>query len=219
MLEDHKANDMTHPPILDWSETTRWYDENAKAFAEGANALDTSDYTETFLKGLPQGARILDAGCGTGRDARQFLAQGYKVGAFDPSAAMCAATQEATRGAVIPRVMGFADYADPAGSWDGIWAMASLLHLPRAEIAPTVARLLTSLAPGGRLFICLKHGSGERVDERGRPMSFMTEGEMQEMLIATAPQDARIEIWRKDSIASDGHAQAWTNAIVHLRHS
>ena len=76
--------------------TLDYYDRNADAFtARTINDDLTSEY-DAFLKHLPPGGHILDAGCGSGRDTRHFLDMGYHVTAFDGSIEMAARATEHT---------------------------------------------------------------------------------------------------------------------------
>jgi ubiquinone/menaquinone biosynthesis C-methylase UbiE len=119
-------------PILDWSNTADWYDRNAGAFSAGAAKGTTSNLCRTFLEGLPAGARVLDAGCGTGRDAAFMKSLNYNVFGIDPSAEMIKATRAAVPGISL-RQIGFNEFHDGPGTWHAIWAMASMLHVPRAQ--------------------------------------------------------------------------------------
>jgi 2-polyprenyl-3-methyl-5-hydroxy-6-metoxy-1,4-benzoquinol methylase len=60
-----------------------YYDDHADQFVRGTLAVDMAELYKPFLEHVPAGGRILDAGCGSGRDTRAFLAQGYEVVAMD----------------------------------------------------------------------------------------------------------------------------------------
>ena len=68
--------------------STEFYNINAKDFYERTVSLDIKNLYEPFLERIEKGAHILDAGCGSGRDTKYFLDQGYKVSAFDASSEM-----------------------------------------------------------------------------------------------------------------------------------
>ena len=76
--------------------STEFYNINAKDFYERTVSLDIKNLYEPFLERIEKGAHILDAGCGSGRDTKYFLEQGYKVTAFDGSHAMAQLASELT---------------------------------------------------------------------------------------------------------------------------
>ena len=141
--------------------TIATYDRDAATYALATRGLDVSPERAAFLALLPERARILDAGCGSGRDTLAFRDMGHEVSAFDASHGL-AAQAGALTGLPI-RVMRFQDL-DDEGCHDGIWAMSSLLHVPSAELDKVFGRLHRALVPGGVLFCCFKDGDGERRD-------------------------------------------------------
>ena len=87
---------------------------------------------QRFLACLPAGAAILDFGCGSGRDAKAFLELGFSVEASDGSEELCRRASELT-GIPVKRML-FSELS-AADRYDGIWACASILHLPRFQCA------------------------------------------------------------------------------------
>lgn len=96
--------------------------------AGDTGALNMSALHDRFLRHVPPGCRILDAGCGVGRDALAFAGPGYAVVAFDASAEMVRLTRERVAGQAEVLHMRFEDVAWRE-EFDGIWACASLLHV------------------------------------------------------------------------------------------
>lgn len=192
-----------------------WYDRNAADFIRGSATLNTSRTVDRFLDGLAAGSRVLDAGCGSGRDARIFSERGFRTGAFDASREMVAAARALCGPDVPVRQLGFLDFADPAGSWDAIWSMAALLHLDPESLDIAVARLVAALAPGGRLYVSFKSGAGTRVDGFGRPFTDLDEPSLAALLARHAP-DARIETWHEEALSSRGDVTLWSNALLRL---
>ncbi len=74
-------------------ETVAYYDNNASAFIESTINAEVSSLYEDFEKLINPGCKILDLGCGSGRDSRYFVRHGYNVVAVDPSPVMCAHTR------------------------------------------------------------------------------------------------------------------------------
>lgn len=162
------------------SSNKSYYNQNADQFIAATLAVDMKELHRTFLRHLPIGSHILDAGCGSGRDALAFKQQGYDVSAFDVSEAM-ARHAEKLLGQEV-HVKSFADVNEHA-TYDGIWACASLLHVPIAEQSSIFARLWHALKPGGVLYCSFKRGDGEREDQGRR---------------FTDAQPEIIEFWTKD---------------------
>jgi SAM-dependent methyltransferase len=191
-----------------------WYDRNAGSFIEASLALDVSALRDRFIAPLPPGAHILDAGCGAGRDVRAFLDTGFRVTAFDASEEMCHSARNLSQGRADIRHCSFETF-DPSGvTFDAIWAMASLVHLPSVQIAPTISRLAGYLAPYGRLYTSLKEGVGEEQDAKGRHMSFLSQSALHAMLSDLPFESEPVETWVTYSPGSQGEMTAWVNGLV-----
>jgi SAM-dependent methyltransferase len=147
------------------AETVSYYDGHADAYAVATMAIDTSTQVERFAAMLPSGGRVLDAGCGAGRDLRQLAALGLDPVGIDISATLVSL---ARRSGVPVKVADFRSHAFEPQSFDGIWAMASLLHLERWELSGVLSSFSRMLRPGGVLFASVKRGSGDVRDETGR---------------------------------------------------
>lgn len=129
----------------------------------------------------PTALRILDAGCGTGRDSLVFLAGGAQVDAFDGAETMVAIASQQL--GLPVRTMRFEALDLPESTYDGIWAMASLLHVAPADLPAVLVALGRSLKPGGRLFASFKHGQGQRTDtQTGRVFTDMDYGRLAGLL-------------------------------------
>ncbi len=132
-----------------------YYNKNADSFFVGSVAADMSDVQSRFLSYVPTGGRILDAGCGSGRDSRAFLDAGYNVVSFDASEEMCRRASEYIGKSVLN--MRFEDVAYEA-EFDGIWACASLLHVPVENLPEVLKKMRRALKPGGVLYASFKYG-------------------------------------------------------------
>jgi SAM-dependent methyltransferase len=136
-----------------------YYNRNAQAFIDSSIDADVRDLYDKFLPDIPAGGRILDAGCGAGRDTLAFRGLGYLVDAFDASEEMVKYSRSLTDVDVkLDTFMSF----DSETDYDGIWACASLLHVPRTELASTIKKLFTHLKDGGLFYFSMKLGDGER---------------------------------------------------------
>lgn len=139
-----------------------YYNKNAEDFLKRTINIDMSPAYERFFKHVPAGSEVLDAGCGTGRDAKHFKDLGYQVTAFDPSAEMVRISTEIIGQPTLQ--MEFRDVGyDFEYKFDGIWANASVLHVPYEDMREILGLLYLSLKPGGVLYASFKYGTGERV--------------------------------------------------------
>lgn len=132
------------------TDTLAWYAANAATFATAADTVDLSALHAAFIARLPAGARVLDFGCGSGRDARAFVRMGCRVAALEPCEAL-ARIAESVLGFSVRH--GRVEELDDRGVYDGVWACASLLHVPVTSMREVLARLARSLVPGGVLYV------------------------------------------------------------------
>ena len=158
--------------------TLDYYNEKARAFCEDTQDVEFSAFQKAFTRHLPEGGRILDLGCGSGRDSRAFLNAGYRVTAVDGSVELCHIASEFIGQPVLCST--FQDYV-PAEVFDGIWACASLLHIPSEELTGIMARLAGSLRKGGCFYVSFKYGDFRGV-RNGRFFQNMTEESLGELL-------------------------------------
>ena len=144
-------------------DTLQFYRRNAEAYAGWAKA--PSKRLKEFLALLPQGGSVLELGCGAGNHAAQILAAGFTLRATDGSPEMV--TIAARRLGHPVETMRF-DELDAQEAYDGVWASACLLHVPRDELAGILARIHRALKPGGLFYASYKVGHGDGRDSLGR---------------------------------------------------
>ncbi|MCP2230635.1 class I SAM-dependent methyltransferase [Erwinia aphidicola] len=146
-----------------------YYQLHAQRFFSETVDVDMSELYRPFVAHLKPGARILDAGCGSGRDAKAFREMGYDVEAFDASAELVELARQHT--GLPVKQMRFEDVTE-VERYDGIWCCASLLHVPLAELPGVMTQLAKALKPGGVWYLSFKYGSGER-EKDGRRFTDM----------------------------------------------
>ena len=144
--------------------TRNTYDQNAAQIAEGFWQFELSETWDVFTQGLAQGARIVDIGCGPGRDTVQFIQRGFRAAGLDYSIGMLAEAQQRAPAPYLLGDMRAIPFAPD--SFEGAWVCASLLHLPRGDAPRVLAETRRILKPGGMLYISLKEGRGEEWDTR-----------------------------------------------------
>jgi SAM-dependent methyltransferase len=191
--------------------TLDYYNATADAFRERTKDFDLTLQYDAFLARLPVGAHILDAGCGPGRDAAVFLKRGYRVTAIDASHAM---VELATKATGLPvRLLAF-QQIDFDGDFDGVWMMASLLHVPTAEVDDVVRRLTRALKPGGVWYMSVKVGDGERRNSDGRMFYDYTPESLRELL-SRHPALALLEIYESEATTPPNWLHATVRKIAH----
>ena len=128
------------------------YDANAARFWSGTRDHDVTQNYAALLDALGNrtALRLLDFGCGPGRDLVALTALGHVVTGLDGAPAFVHMAR-ANSGCVVLEQSFFA-LALGAGAFDGVFANASLFHVPRAVLPRVLAQLFRSLVPGGALF-------------------------------------------------------------------
>lgn len=143
-----------------------YFDQNSQAYFDRSVNLDVSAQRDRFLKYLPPKAHILDAGCGSGRDAKFFKHKNYRVTAFDGSANMVALAKQHTGGMpILHKTLTEIDWQE---EFAGVWAHDVLGYIrPIHDISQGFLRLGQALKPGGILYISLRWGQREIVNSDG----------------------------------------------------
>jgi len=190
--------------------TTAYYDAHAAEFCESTASVDVSALYGPFLRELPAGGRILDAGCGSGRDSLAFLRMGYRVVSIDASQEMVAA---ATRHTGQEAMLLTFDALAFDSEFDGIWACGSLVHIARRDLNSVMARLSRALKPNGVLYMSFKHGDSERM-EGERFFNDLNET-MFETILGLHPELTPLQVWITEDLRNYRRGpQRCLNAIV-----
>ena len=142
-------------------DTLAHYEAHAEGFREGTADHDVSQNIEALLDAIDASPpfRILDFGCGPGRDLRAFLARGHDPVGLDGAAAFVRMAREASGAEVWHQDFLALDL--PEAAFDGIFANASLFHVPSQELPRVLGELYASLRPSGVLFASNPRGRNE----------------------------------------------------------
>lgn len=198
-------------PARTADDTIVWYDREASAYAADTLNRNPVELRETFVRRLPPGGVILDAGSGSGRDTLAFLKLGFDVEAFDASEELARFSSVLTSRPT--RTARFETFIGPPARYDGIWAFASLLHVREVELPDALARLSKTLKPGGWIFANFKAGHGERLDEFGRTYTDMDEPRLRRLFLDLGLW-TRIEISVQQAEAAFGTTTDWINVFA-----
>jgi SAM-dependent methyltransferase len=189
--------------------TLAFYESNAEGYFKSTIQLDMSAGYSRFLRNLPSNARILDVGSGSGRDTKYFLNHGYIVDAIDPSPSLAALSSEYT--GVQTQVLD-ALSLDEFERYDGIWACASLLHIPRSELPLALIHLARALKPNGILYASLRHGTGDITSDDGRMYTDMNP-QLLSNLLQSVDTLKLLDTWIDRGPGTHGRDVEWFNLL------
>lgn len=158
--------------------TLDYYNQKAKDFTQDTQSVDFSCIQSEFMKYLPKKGKILDLGCGSGRDSKVFIDAGYNVISVDGAIELCKIASDFLGQPVICST--FQEYK-PTENFDGIWACASLLHLQKNDILFIIAKLANYLNKGGCFYVSFKYGDFSGMNG-GRYFQNMTEDLFNELI-------------------------------------
>lgn len=191
--------------------TLNYYQNNAQTFFDGTVNVDMSTLYESFTRHLMPGAQVLDAGCGSGRDAKAFREMGYEVEAFDASSEIVSLASQ--HSGLSVKQMTFAD-VNAKERYDGIWCCASLLHVPVQELPAVMQDLANALKPGGIWYVSFKYGDSER-EKDGRRFTDMNETSLKALLEAS-PEIEIESLWTTQDKRPE-RDEIWLNALLRKR--
>jgi SAM-dependent methyltransferase len=189
--------------------TVAYYDKHAEEYARNTLGLDASPLYEPFLTLVPAGGHILDVGCGSGRDTLAFQQRGFQVMAIDASPKLARLASERTGQPVA--VLRVQDLTNE-NEFDGVWACASLLHIPSNEMDDVFARLTRALRPGGIWYMSFKLGDREEVRD-GRLFNDYTEARLRQ-LVEKQPLLTLLRVWLTEDARPERARHKWLNALV-----
>jgi len=189
-------------------QTIEYYNQQIQTFVENTLNLDMSELYKEFEVLVKPKGRILDAGCGPGRDSLYFLKQGFDVIAFDASEAMVAYAAQLTGAPVLKLSFNELEFDN---EFDGIWACASMLHVPHFEMDSVITRIIRALIPGGILYTSFKYGN-EEVFRNGRLFSNYTKTTFLQ-LCSRHPKIKILKIWQTTDVRPNRTDERWLNVL------
>ena len=146
-----------------------YYSDHSEEYIESTIGIDMS-YAYSMLEPLlPKGGSLLDVGFGSGRDMLYFKTKGFVVSGIDTEPHFVEHAKQLGLNVRLCDVRNL----ETTDRYDGIWANACLLHLKRNELKEMIKKLLSLLKPNGYLYLSMKKGDSEIIDDKGRPMLFI----------------------------------------------
>lgn len=160
--------------------TIKYYDNEASNWASGHQTNMFWGSMDEFYKLLPSG-KVIEIGCGGGRDAKDYLVKKYNYIGTDVSAGLLKEAKKLNpKGIFLNQSVYSLNF--PENSFDGFWASAVLLHVPKKRISEALNKIHNIVMNNGIGFISLKKGEGERVDEDDRLFSYYSQEEFDSIL-------------------------------------
>ena len=189
--------------------SVNFYNENAENFFSQTVRADMGLLYEKFLSKLPTTkGKILDLGCGSGRDSKHFKELGFEVVALDLSEELAKKASEYIGQKVIVQDMRDLEFED---EFIGVWACASILHLPVEDIEIVFKKVFKSLKKDGIFYLSFKYGENDYIKD-GREFTCFTE----EKFIKCLPEyiDNIIDIFQTSDVRVGREEEKWFNIVM-----
>ena len=191
------------------TKTLNYYNQNAQSFSDSTLNVDMSALYAEFLPLIPKHGHILDAGCGSARDAMYFKQQGFTVSAFDASPELAKLASNYLQQAVEVKTF---QQLNCTNKYNGIWCCASLLHVPKVELPQVFLKLQNALKPNGVLYVSFKYGTQERV-HNGREFTDLNESALT-ALINSHTKLKILKQWQTVDQRPERESEVWLNALI-----
>ena len=186
-----------------------YYEENAQTYYNKTKDADMTDSCNRFAKYIRPAGRILDIGCGSGRDMKYFKSLGFSPEGLEPSKGLWELAEKNTG---LPVHCITLQAYRPSAPYDGIWACASLLHLTEEEILEFFKRSCEFTAPGGYIYFSGKNGIETGVSEDGRFFLEFTD-ELIEKILRENENLELVEKWYSEDVTGRKDFR-WMNVIL-----
>lgn len=186
-----------------------YYNRHASDYYDNTVEISMKEILEKFIVLLPEGGTVLDLGCGSGRDSLFLIEEGFDVTALDGSSELCELAEIHIGQEVLNMRFEEIDFQEV---FDGVWACASLLHVPEKKIDMIVEKVIKSLNKKGILYMSFKYGdfSGER---NGRYFKDYNTREIKE-LIARHKELEIIEIFKTNDLREERADEKWIHVLA-----
>lgn len=187
----------------------KYYNDNAEKFIENTFNLSMKNLIDQFICYLPEKGTVLDLGCGSGRDSIYFKEKGFNAFAMDASEMMVEHAKKYLGNQV--KLATFESYTSNI-KFDGIWALASLLHVPRKNLVAIIKKYTAMLNNNGIFFMSFKDRNEDHEDH-GRKFTNLDELALMNIL----QQVENIEILKiihTEDVREDRSNEKWISVII-----
>ena len=191
------------------NQTLNYYNQKAREFVSGTVDVAFTKIQDIFLQCVPAGGKILDFGCGSGRDTKYFLSKGYDVDATDGSEELCSIAS-AYSGIIVKHML--FEELDAVAQYDGVWACASILHVEKKRLPDILKKIAVATKKGGIVYTSFKYGNSEGM-RNGRYFTYLKEDSFRELLEAV-PELAIEKLWVSADVRADRGDEQWLNLIL-----
>lgn len=188
--------------------TLDYYNQNADSFVAGTVSVNFTETQNKFISRL-QGGKVLDFGCGSGRDTKYFLDKGLQVTAIDGSKELCRMASEYT--GIEVRQMLFQEL-DDQNLYDGIWACSSILHLSKPDLKQVFLKMIRALKTDGVIYTSFKYGEFEG-ERNGRYFTDFTIESFSEFLNEVSAIKLE-EYWITGDVRPGRGEEKWLNLFL-----
>ncbi len=189
--------------------TLEYYNSKAKDFVSGTVDVAFTEIQDLFIEYIPAGGKILDFGCGSGRDTKYFISRGYDVYATDGSEELCKIASEYT-GIQVKQML--FEELDEVELYDGVWACASILHVEKKHLPAIMNKIATATKKGGVVYTSFKYGDFEGI-RNGRFFTYLTEKSFEELL-RSVPELEIEKLWISADVRAERGEEQWLNIVL-----
>ncbi len=189
--------------------TLDYYNTNTTSFVESTQSVQMTEAWNRFTSKLQKSSLILDFGCGSGRDTKYFLENGYQVEAIDGSEELCKVASKFT-GVTVKKQL-FADLNENQ-KYDAVWACSSILHANSEDLVIIIKKIWTALKYKGIFYTSFKYGDFEG-ERNGRYFTDFTEESFAALLKKSADFDI-LETWITGDVRPGREDEKWLNVIL-----
>lgn len=161
---------------------TDFYENNCEGYFDSTVDIEPSSFLYPLTDVLVPGGRVLDIGCGSGRDLRWLSERGFEPTGYERSPGLADMARRHSQCSVIEG--DFSSYNFSNLQFDALVLVGALVHLSRPELPTILRSICQALVPSGCILLTLKEGRGSKVFEDGRIFTLWSRAEL-ESIFAT----------------------------------